>query len=336
MRYTASEKYEIIQLVEQSSLSVRQTLRRLDIHHSTYYNWLKRFYEGGIDALEDNQPHPQAVWNQVPDNHRQAIVDLALEEPELSPRELAVRYTDNQRYYISESTVYRLLKAHDLITSPTYILMQASDRFQHPSRRINELWQTDFTYFKIIGWGWYYLSTVLDDYSRFILSWRLCTSMGAGDVMDTLNDALDFTGLDQVKVNHRPRLLSDNGPCYISGDLADYLDSKDMTHTRGRPYHPQTQGKIERWHRSMKNQILLNHYYLPGELEESIQRFVMHYNHERYHESLDNLTPADVYYGRGQQILEERVMIKQNTMAQRRQLHYGRQLGHNLMGQTVS
>ena len=154
MRYTASEKYEIIQLVEQSSLSVRQTLRRLDIHHSTYYNWLKRFYEGGIDALEDNQPHPQVVWNQVPDNHRQAIVDLALEEPELSPRELAVRYTDNQRYYISESTVYRLLKAHDLITSPTYILMQASDRFQHPSRRINELWQTDFTYFKIIGWGW--------------------------------------------------------------------------------------------------------------------------------------------------------------------------------------
>ncbi len=152
----------------------------------------------------------------------------------------------------------------------------------------------------------------------------------------SLNDALDFAGLDQVKVNHRPRLLSDNGPCYISGDLADYLDSKAMTHTRGRPYHPQTQGKIERWHRSMKNQILLNHYYLPGELQENIQRFVAHYNHERYHESLDNLTPADVYYGRGQDLLEERELIKQNTMAQRRQLHYDRQLGHNRMGQTVS
>ena len=336
MRYSASEKYEIIQLVEQSSLSVRQTLKRLGIHHSTYYNWLKRYYEGSIDALADNQPRPQAVWNQVPDEHREAIVHLALEEPELSPRELAVRYTDNQRYFVSESTVYRLLKAHDLITSPAYILIQAGDKFQHPSRRVNELWQTDFTYFKIIGWGWYYLSTVLDDYSRFILAWRLCTSMGASDVMDTLNDALDFTGLDQVKVNHRPRLPSDNGPCYISGELADYLDDKEMDHTRGRPYHPQTQGKIESRHRSMKNQVLLNNYYLPGELREHIQRFVTYYNHERYHESLDNLTPADVFYGRGEEILEERALIKQNTLAQRRQLHYDRQLTQNLMSKTIS
>jgi len=331
MRYSASEKYEIIRLVEQSGLSVRQTLQRLDIRRSTYYNWLGRYDEGGIDALEDNQPRPMAVWNQLPDDHRNAIVNLALEEPSLSPRELAVRYTDAQRYFVSESTVYRLLKAHDLITSPAYIVMRASDAFQHPSRCINELWQTDFTYFKIIGWGWYYLSTVLDDYSRFILAWRLCTTMGATDVTDTLNDALDFTGLDQVQVKHRPRLLSDNGPCYISGKLADYLDDKDMAHTRGRPYHPQTQGKIERWHRSMKNQILLNNYYLPGELREHIQRFITYYNHERYHESLDNLTPADVYYRRGGQILEERALVKHNTMAQRRHLHYARQLNHNLM-----
>lgn len=331
MRYSASEKYEIIQLVEQSSLSIKQTLRRLDIHRSTYYNWLKRFYEGGIDALEDNRPRPLSVWNQLPSDHCDALVDLALDEPALSPRELAVRYTDEKRYFVSESTVYRLLKAHDLITSPAYILMQAGDTFQHPSQRVNELWQTDFTYFKIVGWGWYYLSTVLDDHSRFIIAWRLVTSMGASDVMDTLNEALDFTGLDEVNVKHRPRLLSDNGPCYISSELADYLESKAMTHTRGRPYHPQTQGKIERWHRSMKNQILLNNYYLPSELEEHIQRFVSYYNHERYHESLDNLTPADVYYGRGQEILDERGLIKENTMAQRRQLHYDRQLTTNLM-----
>ena len=128
-------------------------------------------------------------------------------------------YTDDQTYFVSESTVYRLLKAQDLITSPAYILMQASDRFQNPTSRVNEMWQTDFTYFKIIGWGWYYLSTVLDDYSRFIIAWRLCTSMSASDVSDTLDDALRFTGLDQVKVKHKPRLLSDNGPYYISGEL---------------------------------------------------------------------------------------------------------------------
>ena len=315
MRYSASEKYEIIRLVESSSLSARQTLRRLDIHRSTFYNWLHRFQDNGIDGLADRKATPTVAWNQVPQDHRDAIIELALDQPELSPRELAVRYTDQQAYFVSESTVYRLLKAQDLITSPAYILMQAGDKFQHPSKCVNELWQTDFTYFKIIGWGWYYLSTVLDDYSRFIIAWRLCSGMSASDVSDTLDDALMFTGLDQVKVRHKPRLLSDNGPSYISGDLAEYLRDNGMSHIRGRPYHPQTQGKIERWHRTMKNQILLNNYYLPGELQEHLQRFITYYNHERYHESLDNLTPADVFYVRGEKILGWRGTIKLKTLA---------------------
>ena len=326
MRYSASEKYEIIRLVEASSLSVCKTLRQLDIHKSTFYNWLHRYQEHGVDGLEDRKPTPTLTWNQIPDGHRDAIIDLALDNPALSPREIAVSYTDDQAYFVSESTVYRLLKAQDLITSPAYILMQAGDKFEHPSQRVNEMWQTDFTYFKIVGWGWYYLSTVLDDYSRFIVAWRLCTSMSASDVSDTLDDALSFTGLDQIKVRHTPRLLSDNGPCYISGELADYLQENGMTHTRGRPYHPQTQGKIERWHRSMKNQILLNNYYLPAELQEQLQQFVTYYNHERYHESLDNLTPADVFYGRGQAILDQREKIKLNTLAIRRKMHYDNQI----------
>ena len=325
MRYSASEKYEIIRLVEESSLPVRKTLRQLNIHKSTFYNWLHRYQEHGVDGLEDRKPTPTLAWNQIPNDHREAIIDLALDKPALSPREIAVSYTDDQAYFVSESTVYRLLKAQDLITSPAYILMQASDKFQNPTVRVNEMWQTDFTYFKIVGWGWYYLSTILDDYSRFIVAWRLCTSMSAGDVSDTLDDALSFTGLDQVKVKHKPRLLSDNGPCYISGELADYLQENGMTHTRGRPYHPQTQGKIERWHRSMKNQILLNNYYLPGELQEHLQYFVNYYNHERYHESLDNLTPADVFYGRGQLILNQREKIKLNTLSMRRKMHYDNQ-----------
>ncbi len=287
---------------------------------------MKRYEAGGIDALEDRKPIPRSAWNKLPDDEQVAIVDLALEKPALSPREIAVTYTDEKERFVSESTVYRLLKARDLITSPAYILMQAGDKFQHPTTRVNEMWQTDFTYCKIIGWGWYYLSTILDDYSRFILAWRLCTTMAASDVSDTLDDALSFTGLDQVKVKHKPRLLSDNGPSYIASDLADYLDDKGMDHTRGRPYHPQTQGKIERWHRSLKNQILLENYYLPGDLEQRIGEFVDYYNHERYHESLNNLTPADVYYGRGQQVLDRREQIKLNTLAMRRKMHYDNQM----------
>jgi putative transposase len=328
MRYSAAEKYEIIQLVERSDLSVRKTLAHLDIHKSTFYNWLKRYRDEGIDGLDDTKPVVDVVWNKIPAVHRNAIIDLALAEPQLSPRELAVTYTDDKAYFASESSVYRLLKAQDLITSPAYILMQASDKFQQPTTRVNEMWQTDFTYFKIIGWGWYYLSTVLDDYSRFIVAWRLCTSMSALDVSNTLDGARAFTGIDQVKVKHQPRLLSDNGPCYIAGELSDYLADHGMTHTRGRPYHPQTQGKIERWHRSMKNQILLENYYLPGELKAALQQFVDYYNHERYHESLKNLTPADVFYGRGQKILDQREKIKLATLAMRRKMHYDNQAGH--------
>ena len=160
MRLPASEKLEIIGLVEQSHLPARRTLQMLGI------------------------------------------------KPELSPRELANRFTDTNSYYVSETSVYRLLKAHDLIGSPAFIVIKAADAFKDKTTAPNQLWQTDFTYLKVIGWGWFYLSTVLDDFSRYILAWKLCTTMAATDVSDTLHAALQASGLDQVKVLHRPRLLS--------------------------------------------------------------------------------------------------------------------------------
>ncbi len=199
--------------------------------------------------------------------------------------------------------------------------MKAADRFANPTTAPNQLWQTDFTYLKVIGWGWFYLSTVLDDFSRYILAWKLCTTMAATDVTDTLEIALKAAGLDTVSVRQRPRLLSDNGPSYVSSELADWLQDNGMAHTRGRPYHPMTQGKIERHHRSMKNLTLLENYYLPGQLKHSVGDFVELYNTRRYHESLDNLTPADVYFGRGQRIPERRHQIKQRTIENRRQRH---------------
>ena len=225
-------------------------------------------------------------------------------------------------YFVSESSVYRLLKAHDLITSPAFILMKAADTFAQPTTAPNQLWQTDFTYLRVIGWGWFYLSTVLDDFSRYILAWKLCTTMTATDVSDTLAIALRSSGLERVRVRHRPRLLSDNGPSYLSAQLGSWLAEHGMTHTRGKPYHPMTQGKIERYHRSMKNQILLENYYLPGQLEARLAEFVDYYNLRRYHESLDNLTPADVYFGRAQTILTRRENIKLKTIELRRRLHH--------------
>ncbi len=145
--------------------------------------------------------------------------------------------------------------------------------------------------------------------------------MRADDVTDTLQMALTASGCASARVVHKPRLLSDNGSSYISGDLAKWLEDAGMDHVRGAPCHPQTQGKIERWHQTLKNRILLENYYLPGQLEAQIDRFVDHYNHRRYHESLQNLTPADVYFGRGQTILLQRERIKRDTIKQRRFRH---------------
>jgi putative transposase len=325
MRYRAAEKREIIDLVERSSLPVRRTLAQLGIPKSTFYGWYERFREGGDAALEDLRPHCGEVWNRLPERIRRSILKLALERPELSAREIAVLYTERRRYFVSGSSVYRLLKAHDLITSPAFVLMKAADKFQHPTTAPNQLWQTDFTCLKVIGWGWFYLSTVLDDYSRYILAWKLCDGMTATDVSDTLDLALGNSGLATARVRHRPRLLSDNGPSYVSSELKDWLDERGMGHTHGRPYHPMTQGKIERWHRSMTNQVLLENCYLPGDLKVRLGEFIDYYNTERYHESLKNLTPEDVYTGRGQTVLNRRRRIKEKTLAERRRLYYQRQ-----------
>ena len=321
MRYPASEKIEIIRIVEQSHLPAKQTLDRLGIARPTFYRWYDLYLRFGEDALADRRPGPRRGWNRIPDKVRGDILEMALERTDLSPRELAVTFTDEQRYFVSEASVYRLLKAHDLITSPAFIVMKAASEFKDKTTAINQLWQTDFTYLKIIGWGWYYLSTILDDYSRYIIAWKLCTTMRAQDVTDTLDLALAASGCDQVHVLHKPRLLSDNGPSYVARELADYLADKKMRHVRGAPFHPQTQGKIERWHQTLKNRILLENYYLPGDLEVQIEAFVEHYNHQRFHESLNNVTPADAYFGRAQAIIKQRERIKRKTIEQRR-LHH--------------
>lgn len=316
MRFTQEEKHEIIRMVEGSDLSANRTLKELGIPKRTFYNWYHRYLVNGFDGLASQQAKDrQQSWNKIPPEQQQKVIEEALEHETLSSRELAYHIVDEHKWYISESSVYRILKKAGLITAPTHIVLSAAEEFEKKTKRINEMWQTDFTYFKIIGWGWYYLSTVLDDYSRFILSWDLCENMTSKDVMPSVDQALHFAGLTKVTA---PKLLSDNGSCYISSELKDFLKNKGIRPINGKPCHPQTQGKIERYHRTMKNVVKLDNYYTPDELSHAIADFVNYYNYQRYHESLKNLTPADVYYGRGLKILQERRLIKERTLVERR------------------
>ncbi len=139
MRYCASEKLEIIDLVERSHLSARQTLAKLGIPRTTFYRWYDRYLQRGEAGLKDQSPKPTRVWNRIPDDIRSKIVELDLEETELSPRELAVTFTDTQKYFVSEASVYRLLKEQDLIISPAFIVIKAASEFKDKSTAINQL-----------------------------------------------------------------------------------------------------------------------------------------------------------------------------------------------------
>lgn len=316
MRLSASEKYEIIQTVTQSELGVKKTLQELGIAKSTFYKWYSKFLDHGYDGLLGTKKASNRQWNSIPQQQKDLVVQLALDRTDLSSRELAHYITDTQQVFISESSVYRILKERGLVSAPTHILIAASDQFKDKTAFVHQMWQTDFTYFKVVGWGYYYLSTVLDDYSRYIIHWELCSSMKADDVKRTVELAVKKA---RIKTKAKPKLLSDNGACYISSELGDYLkNTLQMQQVHGRPAHPQTQGKIERYHRTMKNVVKLENFFHPDQLREAIGQFVDRYNNQRYHESLNNLTPADVYFGRGELILKRREQIKTQTLKQRK------------------
>ncbi len=315
MHYSQQEKYEIIRLVEGSDVGVIRTLQELRVNKSTFYKWYTAYQNDGYDGLARKQTERTSTWNQLNQADRKKVLKLAMERPELSSRELAWRITDTYCYYISESSVYRILKDAGLISMPAFHVNSASDSFKDKTTRVHEMWQTDFTYFKIIGWGWYYLSTILDDYSRYIIYWELCSTMKVKDVISSVDQALASS---MVNLKKAPKLLSDNGSCYIANDLKAYLKTNKIKHVRGRPMHPQTQGKIERYHRSMKNVVKLDCYYSPGQLEEKLKEYVHYYNFERYHEGINNLTPADVYFGKAENRLKKRQQIKINTLKKRK------------------
>ena len=177
MRYSAASKYEIIRTVEESALGIGRTCAKLGISRSTFYNWYDRYLSGGYEALEDKRPCPISVWNKVPGAQRKALIDLALDEPELSPRELAVRFTEERGYFISEASAYRILKDHDLLTSPVWIVMKATDKFDNPTTAINQLWQTDSPISRlqagagIISQQLWMITAVISSAGSFVLVW---------------------------------------------------------------------------------------------------------------------------------------------------------------------
>ncbi|MBN1953120.1 MAG: DDE-type integrase/transposase/recombinase [Bacteroidales bacterium] len=311
-------KLLFIRAVESSGLSITKTLKKLDIPSTTYYRWKKKFRQNGLEGLKDQRPVKARPWNKLLPEEVSEILCVAEKYTELSSRELACYITDKCGFSVSESTVFRILKDRDLIKPRELKTFPASDEYSIKTKRPNEMWQTDATYMLIKGWGWYYLISILDDYSRRILAWRLQMWMDADAFGEVVELACEATGIDHPSVNKKPNLLSDRGSALISRTFGEYLEAKGIGHILASPYHPQTNGKIERYHRSMKERVNLMVWETPQELNEELNKFVDFYNSQRYHESLGNVAPDDVYYGRRDRILKKRTKLKQRTLEFRR------------------
>jgi transposase InsO family protein len=310
---------EVVALVAHSPHTVGATLSQIGVSRSSFYRWRRRL-RGGQGPRPAGAARPPA-WNQLRPSERRAILAQALAQPGLSARELALWLCDHAGFSVSESTVYRLLKAHGLLPDRAADQVPAAKEFHHRTRRPNELWQSDATRFFVPGWGHYWLVSVLDDYSRRILAWEVVKDVQASTLAEVIQQAVEATGVLEVPSIERPALLTDNGSGYVSQAMADYLRWHRLRHLHARAHHPQTIGKIERWHRTLKDEVELVVRLSPGELCQAIAEFVDYYNRERYHEALGNVAPDDVYYGRRDAILAQRKQLRIRTMVARRQ-HY--------------
>ena len=307
-----AEKVSVLAQVETMTGHKRQALVELGVPKSTYYRWRK-----GPETGKRRTP-----WNRVTPNEERRILAVAREFPELSSRQLAAWITDNEGFAVSESTVYRILKREGLVKRQKMQVVAAKE-YHTKTTRPHQMWATDASYFKVAGWGYYYLVTVMDDYSRFILAWKLQKDMSANSLIEVVQGAVDAIGMTDVPVEDRTKLLSDNGSGYVSRAFRDYLNLVGIGHILAAPFHPQTNGKVERYQQSLKREVNQLPYELPSQLEQAIADFVDYYNHRRYHKALGDVTPADVLYGRREQILERRKEVRIQTSKRRRDYNQG-------------
>jgi len=310
---------DLIEKVESQKGRRLEILQELKIPRSTYYQWRKVYEEKGVEGFK-KVGLKRRIWNQLTAVEVERVLAIGRLHPELSPRLLAVKITDEEDFSISESTAYRILKDNGLIYPRPLGEMPAQKQWRHKTMRPDELWQCDATNLFVVGWGYYKLIPVEDDFSRKILAHDVRPDETAFSLSDILEMGLEnarreghLAGNDSM-----PKLYSDNGSGFTSKLLAEYLSQHGIKHIFGTPYHPQGRGKIERFNRRIKEKLCLLVYCSPDELKKVVDETIAIYN-TTPHESLDNVSPNDVYAGRKEATLQRRKEKKRLTLERRKQ-----------------
>jgi len=321
---TSIQRAGIVEAVESNGRGKRERLKGWGIPRSTYYAWKKAYIEHGIQGLERRigVKHGQ-LWNELGDAHRYVVWMYTTALPELSPRLLSVKISDEEDFTVSESTVYRLHRRWGVHRPRPAREYPAAKEWPNKTKRCDEIWQSDGTWFFIPGWGYYKAILVMDDYSRILLACVLKFSETGFTISDAVQVALERAWSLGHTLKDRPKLLSDCGAAYKGKILRDFLRGIGIPQIHGRPYHPQTQGKVERLNRKLKEKICVTVHLSPDKLQAALKRTMDQYN-DTPHEALKNVTPNDVYAGRKDEVLRRRAAKKKLTMVRRKQEYLGR------------
>jgi transposase InsO family protein len=325
------QREDLIKKVELEEGHRAKILGDLGIPRSTYYKWRRTYDEDGLPGLAKAKPKARAIWNRLTEDEIQRVLVIAKAHPELSPRLLAVKITDDEDFSISESTVYRILKENNLIAPRPSPEMPAAKEWKHKATRPDEIWQNDTLNLFVVGWGYYKAHPVEDDFARKILSCILRPDETAFSLTDGIEEAVEEAQSEGhlVDKDNMPQIYTDNGSGFKSEIMAGYLESRGIRHIFGTPYHPQGRGKIERFNRRLKESLCLVVYCPPEELKKAIDEAICIYN-ATPHEALDNVSPNDVYAGRKEEILKRRAEKKRLTLERRKKYDLeGRKINQN-------
>jgi len=323
------QREDLIKKVELREGHRARVLDDLGIPRSTYYKWRRTYDEDSMPGLEGIKPVARRIWNRLSETEVKKVLEIARLHPELSPRLLSVKITDEEAFSVSESTVYRILKENNLVAPRPLPELPAAKEWRHKTTKPDELWQSDATNLFIVGWGYYKLIPVEDDYSRKILGYDIRPDETAFSFTDVMEIAIENARKEGhlMDKDEMPSLYTDNGSGFVSDVMSGYLEAHGIRHIFGTPYHPQGRGKIERFNRSIKEKLCLVVYCSPEELKKAVAEAIAIYN-ATPHESLGNVSPNDAYAGRKEEILKRRQEKKQLTLERRKK--------YNLEGRNIN